>query len=96
MTINEALALQVAVKKRLSELQTLRNQVSIKRSSIYGVGDNSRSELEEPQYDVKTVDKKVVELETFLFKVDSQIKQANAKYTIDLVADVDKLLEPLQ
>ena len=96
MTINEALALQIAVKKRLTELQTLRNEVSVKRTSYYGIGDNSRSNTEEPQFDVKTVDKKIVELETFLFKVDSQIKQANAKYTIDLNASVDKLLEPLQ
>ena len=38
MTINEALALQTAVKKRLSELQTLRNSVSMKTTSRYNFG----------------------------------------------------------
>ena len=96
MTINEALALQTAVKKRLAELQILRNQVAVKHSSNSYFGERETKTVDEPQYDVKLVDKKVVELETFLFKVDAQIKQANAKTEIELTANVDKLLESLQ
>lgn len=96
MTINEALALQTAVKKRLAELQSMRSEVSKKHTSVYGAGNDERKEIDEPLYDVKFVDKKIVELETFLFKCDSKIKQANATTQIDIIADVDKLLEPLQ
>ena len=59
---------------------------------------DSKSSLKtiEPQYDVKIVDKKIVELQNFLYKADSKIKQSNAITTIDMDVGVDSLLEPLQ
>jgi hypothetical protein len=50
----------------------------------------------EPQYDVKELDKKIIQLQNFLFKADSAIKQSNAKTEINLKVDVDSLLEPLK
>lgn len=96
ITINEALALQTAVKSRLSELRRFQVESATRKISRYGFGDEQREEIVEPKYDVKAVDRKIVELEAFLFKVDAAVKQANATTQIKLEAEVDKLLAPLE
>ena len=91
MTINEALSLMKAVRGRKSELISLRNNVSTR--DIYSYTEKDK--ITEPQYDVKSVDRKIAELDKFLFKTDAAIKQVNATTNIDITADVDSLLEPL-
>jgi hypothetical protein len=93
MTINEILVLTKAVRERVGELRSLRDKVSIKESFF---GQHSENKVIEPQYDVKLVDRKITELEIFLFKADASVKQANATTQIDIKADVDTLLSPLQ
>ena len=92
MTINEALSLVKVVKERLAELKSLRDRVAVRESTLY----DERERITEPQYDVKAVDRKIAELETFLFEADSSIKQANATTKIDLNYSVGSLLKPLQ
>jgi len=91
LTINELMVLMKAVRERVNTLKGLRGQVSVKESWR---GDEGKTI--EPQYDIKLVDKKIMELENFIFQADSRIKSANAKVKVDLEVDVDKLLEPLQ
>ena len=92
LTINEALSLQKIVRERVSELRSLRASVSTVES-WFTAGE--REKKTEPQYDVKVVDKKITQLETFLFKVDSKVKQSNAVTQIDVKETVDELLAPL-
>ncbi len=92
MTINEILVLSKTVRERVNGLKGLRSQVSQKESFLYGANEKK---VVDPQYDVKIVDKKITELEMWLFKADSSIKQSNAKTQVDIEADVDKLLAPL-
>ena len=97
MTINEAMVLQKAVRERLNELKNLRDRVAVEKTTTYPwATDKEKIEKIEIKYDIKVVDKKVVELEMFLFKIDAKIKQANAITNIDIIADVDKLLAPLE
>lgn len=91
MTINELLSLTKVVRERLNGLKALRNQVSTK-----DIWMRDQEKVVEPQYDIKEVDKKIAELEKFLFTVDSKIKQVNATTKVEIEVDVDKLLEPLQ
>ena len=90
-TVNELLSLSKAVRSRLNSLENLRDKVSIETSYL-----DSKEKVIKPQYDVKAVDKKIVELQTFLFKADSRIKQQNAVTKIEISADVDDLLAPLE
>ena len=92
ITVNQILVLMKAVRERLNSLKSLATQVSTR--DIYLYGDN-REKTSEPQYDIKEVDKKVVQLEKWLFKADAAIKQANAVTIVDVEADVDVLLDPL-
>ena len=66
-TVNELLSLQKIVRERVNELKTLRNSVSTK-DIWYRAGETDKTS--EPKYDVKAVDKKVAELELFLYKAD--------------------------
>ena len=93
MTINELLVLQKAVRERKNDLSSLRTQVSTKER-FFGMGNENK--VVEAQYDVKAVDKKITELEIFLFRADAAVKQANATTRIDIEANVDVLLAPLQ
>jgi len=97
MTINEAMALEKIVRERLSELRDLRSKVAVKSETHWFGREPSSDKKEsiEPQFDVKTVDKKVVQLENFLFKISASIKQANARTDIGFEANVDELLAPL-
>lgn len=85
---NEALALMKAIRDRLHELKTLRDKIYTTDKWL-----REPQKIIKPQYDIKFVDKKIVELENFLFKADSKIKQSNAVTQIDIGADVDKLLD---
>ena len=97
MTINQALSFLKILKQRKAELENLRSQVSTSRTDSY-FGDNydkKRDSVVTPQFDVKLVDRKVVELANAIYLIDSSIKQANATTKVDLEIDRDKLLEPL-
>ena len=93
MTINELLVLMKVIRERLNELKSLRNQVSTKEHYMYG---ETSKKIVEPQYDVKLVDKKITELENFLYLADSSIKASNAVTKVNLTVDVDSLLKPLE
>lgn len=93
LTINELMALMKTVRERVNSLKGLRQQVAVKET-IWRSSDSNT--VTEPQYDVKAVDRKVMELENFLFRADSKIKTANARTTVDLDVDVDQLLQPLE
>jgi len=92
MTINELMVFMKAVRQRIYELNSLRSQISIKETICGG----DKTKVIEPQYDIKVVDKKIVELQNFLYKADSKIKQSNAQTTITMDVNVNSLLEPLQ
>lgn len=93
LTVNELLSLVKAVRERLNGLKGLRSEVSTK--DIWSYGGTDKEKKTEPTYDVKAVDKKIAELEIFLFRADAKIKQSNANTTVSIEVDIDKLLEPL-
>lgn len=96
ITINQALVLGKTIKERINELRSLRNS-SLTRVIYFDTVDSSKEKrVEEPQYDPKKVDRKCVELENFIFAMDSAIKQANAQTIVDIDGDVKTLLSPLE
>jgi hypothetical protein len=98
LTISEGMVLQRTIGQRKNDLQQMRNANLVRSRHFSYLGDGEPKERieTEPQYDPKVVDAKIVELETFLFKLDSSIKRANAKAIIEIEVDVDKLLEPIK
>ena len=91
MSINECLVLQKSVRERVNELKNLRSQVSTKERYF-----GEKEKTVEPLYDVLKVDKKITQLEMWLFKADAAVKQSNATTEISVEANVDVLLAPLE
>jgi hypothetical protein len=89
------MSLTKAVRERVSSLKALRQQVAV-QTRYWSIDSDKVQKTDEPQYDVKAVDRKIMELENFLFRADSKIKTANARTTVDLEVDVDQLLQPLE
>lgn len=92
ITINEAIALQNQLRGRLSSMISLRNQIATRHAVRFSDG---REEHTTPQYDVKCVETKITQLETWMFKLDAAIKTANARTQLGLSVPVDELLAPL-
>lgn len=90
MTINEALTLIKAIRKRISSLEALRESVSNK-ITYYSTQEKSV----DPQYDVKVVDKKIMELEKTMFSLDNAIKKQNAITEIDFTFKMETIFESL-
>jgi hypothetical protein len=95
MTINQALSLSKIIRERLTELRSLRSSLATKETYYNGDEEQRRREVT-PNYDVKMVDKKITELENFLFLADSTVKASNASTQISLEVSVENLLEPLK
>jgi len=91
-TINELLILIKVIKERINVLKSLEIQVSRSETMFYG---KDEKKLIEPKYDVKLVDKKIVELEKFLLEAETKIKTSNAITKVEIDIDVDKLLDPI-
>ena len=92
MTINELLVLTKTIRERLNGLKGLRGDVSKKSMWMYGAEEKK---IEEPRYSVIQVDKKITELQNFLFKADAAVKQANAMTQVTIDVNVETLLAPL-
>lgn len=92
MTVNELLVLMRRIRERVKSLENLKSQVSTRETWMRGDAEKTI----EPQYEIKVLDKRIMELENFLFKADAAIKQSNAKTLVGLKVDVDALLAPLE
>lgn len=90
-TINELLVLSKTIRERLNSLKSL-NESLTKRESFFG----SPEKVVEPTYDVRKVDQKIIELQTFLFHVDAAIKKSNAVTEIEIEYNLGELLKPLE
>jgi len=97
-TINEAMVMQRTIRDRINSLSSLRNANSTRTRtmSYLGGGEPKEQVTIEPQYDVRDLDAKIVELEGMMFKIDVSIKRANAKTEIGVEFDIDKILEPIK
>jgi len=94
LSINALLSMEKSLKQRVHQLNELKNQ-STSRTRYYGM-EQEEKRVEEPTYDVKDVDRKIVELNKALFNIDQTIKESNAKVKVDIDIDYDSLVSPLE
>jgi hypothetical protein len=86
-SINALLSMQKALRSRLSQLNELKNQSTSRTTSWRGEDKT----VQEPLYDVKLIDKKIVKINNALFKIDHKIKESNAKTMMEVNIDFDDL-----
>lgn len=85
-TINSLLCHQKSLKQRKQELEGVRSNTT--QRTRYIASDKSER-IEEPLYDIKKVDKKIVSINKALLKIDEEIKRSNAKTTVEIPTTID-------
>jgi hypothetical protein len=93
VTVNELMVIMKNAKTRVWDLKTLRQSSS--KTEKYYLSDDKEREVK-PEYDAKAVDRKIIEIEKFLMKADSAIKQSNAITKVNVDIDVDSLFAPIE
>lgn len=89
-TLSTMLVMEKSLRQRVTELNQLRGELTKRVTWM----DPNR--IEEPTYDIKIVDRKIVDLEKALFKISQKVKEVNASTKVTIDVDFDKLMEPLQ
>jgi hypothetical protein len=92
ITVNELMVLMRTVRERINGLDRLRQETAVK--TFYGYG-SPETKMVEPQFDVKVVDQKIMELQYFLYLADAKVKASNAVTKVEINTDVDNLLKPI-
>jgi len=89
-SISTLLVMEKSLRQRVTELISLKSEVSRR------ITWSDPNRVEEPLYDVKEVDKKVVEINKALFLISQMIKEANVITKINIDIDFDKLMEAIK
>jgi len=88
VSVNELLAMQKALKTRRDQLNELKNS-GTSRSRYFDRSEQTR--VDEPTYDIKVVDKKIVDINNALFRIDKTIKTSNSKTMVEINIEYEKL-----
>jgi hypothetical protein len=95
-SINEWMVVRKMLSERRGDLKSLRTTSAVKQSTIQTYGDRVTEQRNEPQYDTKLIDKRIVEMQNADMLIEASIKQKNALVSIELDLDVNYLLSPME
>jgi phosphoribosylaminoimidazole-succinocarboxamide synthase len=90
MSVSKLLEMQKALKDRRRQLEDLLKETSTETSWR----DMSQKE-KRPVYQVVKVDEKLVKINSALFEIAAEIKQANAQTKIEVAVDFQDLMSPI-
>lgn len=92
-TINTLLCLQKNLRTRQTQLKELISENSKKTTWMRG---GEADKIEEPMYNVKRVDQKIVALNKTLFDIDMKLKEINALTKVEVEMDYDVLMSAIE
>ncbi len=95
-SVNEWMVVKKMLAERRGDLKQLRQVTAVKTLVTQRYGDQITETKNEPLYDTKLIDRRIVEMQNADMLIDSAIKQKNAQVTIELPLDVDQLLSPME
>ena len=95
-SINEWMVVKKMLSERRGDLKALRQSTAVKSLVSQRYGDTVTETKNEPQYDTKLIDRRIVEMQNADMVIDAAIKQTNATVKIELALDVDQLLSPME
>lgn len=72
LTINKALVMGKTIRERINDLKTLRQGVTTKRTMF-----TEQREVTEPTYDIRELDKRILNLQKVAYQLESAIKEQN-------------------
>jgi hypothetical protein len=95
-SVNEWMVIKKELAERKSDLKALRGQSAIKTRQIRRYGDEITEDINEVQYNTKELDRRITEIQNVEMSIESAIKQSNALTQLNINADVEKLLSPME
>ena len=95
-SINEWMIIRKIVAERKQDLKRLRDLSAVDSRVIDSYGDKVKESINTAKYDVKVLDRRIVEMQNSDLAIESAIKQSNATTKLELVIDVDSLLSPVE
>jgi len=95
-SINEWMIIRKIVAERKQDLKRLRDLSAVDSRVIDSYGDKVKESINTAKYDVKVLDRRIVEMQNADLAIESAIKQSNATTKLELVIDVDSLLSPVE
>jgi hypothetical protein len=90
VSVNRLLAMEKSLRERLGQLNELKNDA--KREFHWVKEDKT----EKPTYDIKKVDKKIVQINKALFEINHRIKECNASTMLEVDVDYNSLVSEIE
>lgn len=90
VTVNYLLAVEKSLRERLNQLNELKTQSA--RKTYF----DDASKREEPTYDIKKVDQKIVAINKAIFEINHKTKESNAKTLVEVELNYDSLVSALE
>jgi len=91
-TVNELMVVMKNARQRVNDLKEIR-KASVKSERV--LWGDTQEKIIQPEYDIKKVDAKIVEIERFIMKADAAIKQSNAHTIVTLDFNDAGLFDPI-
>lgn len=91
VTVNKLIAMEKSLRERLGQLNEVKN-ASVKETHWSGKDDNK---VEKPTYDIKLVDKKIVQINRALFDINHTIKTSNAMTNVEVDFSYEDLVSAI-
>ena len=95
-SINEWMVIRKILNERKFDIKTLRTQSAVDSKTVHTIGDKVVENSSTAKYDVKVLDRRIIELQNADLAIESAIKQSNATVRVNLPVDVDSLLSPIE
>lgn len=95
-SINEWMITRKILEERKKDLKKLRDLSAVDSRVIDSYGDKVKESINTAKYDVKVLDRRIVEMQNADLAIESAIKQSNATTNIELAVDVESLLSPVE
>lgn len=95
-SINEWMIARKILAERKWDLKKLREQSAVDSKVIHTIGEKVTETSNTAKYDVKVLDRRIIEMQNADLAIESAIKQSNATTRLDLAVDVDSLLTPVE
>ena len=95
-SINEWMVIRKILNERKFDIKALRTQSAVDSKTVHTIGDKGVENSSTAKYDVKVLDRRIIELQNADLAIESAIKQSNATVRVNLPVDVDSLLSPIE
>lgn len=95
-SINEWMIARKILTERKMDLKRLRDQSAVDSLTIHTIGEKVMEQSNTAKYEVKVLDRRIIEMQNADLAIESAIKQSNATVKIDLPVDIDSLLSPVE